>query len=170
MLPRPRNFHPPGPILAASLARSVPPFLLARRRSTGARAEGRRYERRIREAFCSELGSRYLPNPWLRYHTPEGPRYCQPDGLLFDLPNLTCVVTEMKLAHCDLSWWQLYHLYIPVLERAFPLIRFIGVEVVKWYDAAIRTSGPVVLCKTIEAPLAFGEAQYPTHFVHIKRS
>lgn len=110
--------------------------------------------------YVSKLWFEYVENG--RYKA----RYCQPDGILFDFYNRKITVVEVKLQHTADAWWQLKHLYIPVLTKVFPpdIWEYAMVEVVKWYDRAIPFPEPVKLVSNIQS-LSCGEFG-----VHIWRS
>jgi hypothetical protein len=80
----------------------------------------------------------HLQGPWLRFYSNGKPRWCQPDALLIDVLAGRIVVIEVKYQHTPDAWWQLYHLYVPVLRAMFPpsLWELSVCEVVKWYDPA----------------------------------
>ena len=83
----------------------------------------------------------YVPSPWFTFGElgNSRPRWCQPDGLLFQVADLLITIVEVKLQHTPDAWWQTKQLYLPVLARAFPpnLWEYNICEVVKWYDPAI---------------------------------
>lgn len=83
-------------------------------------------------------GSYHFRSPWLRFHDNGKVRWCQPDALLVDVESGRIVVIEVKYQHTLDAWWQLHHLYVPVLREIFPATMWtIAVcEVVKWYDPA----------------------------------
>jgi len=74
--------------------------------------------------------------PWLEFTDKSGRRWCQPDVLVIDRQAKTCLVAEVKYQHTPDAWWQLKHLYEPVLAVALPGFNFRLVEVVHWFDAA----------------------------------
>lgn len=111
-----------------------PPFA-QRRKSTGARAKGVRYEKKV-QAYLQSLDPLYLPSPWLRFLDESGWRWCQPDGIRIDAATGELLVVEVKYQHTQQAWEQMEKLYAPVLRFLFPgngwRLRFL--EVVKWYD------------------------------------
>lgn len=91
-------------------------------RRSAAQKAGIAYQRRV-GAFLAG-GNRHwslITSPWFAYCDWGGGkrRYCQPDFLLADDSNSTCVIVEVKLgaAAVPLAWWQLEKLYKPVLEK-----------------------------------------------------
>jgi hypothetical protein len=90
-----------------------------------------------------------------------GPRWCQTDGLLFDVDRGLITLVECKYQHTSDAWWQLKMLYLPVLRTIFPGWEFATVEVVKWYDPATKIPEPVFLLPDV------GAAQPGKFNVHI---
>ena len=162
--PAPEAFRPAGRVLAAAF--SSPPAL-RKRRYTGRRLEGVRYEKKVQEHLLAFYGERYLPSPWLRFF-PAGDgarwRWCQPDGLLFDFERGRITIVEVKYQHTSDAWWQVKQLYLPVLQAMFPekLWSFDFCEVVKWYDPAAPFPEKVVLA--LEVCM-----RHPSFKVHIYR-
>lgn len=107
------------------------------------RQAGVRYERRCQEHFLSRFGDFYVPGPWFIFKEfgQEKQRWCQPDGLLFDVRARRIYLLEFKLAHTSDAWWQLNHLYLPVVAKAFPpdLWDYITIEVCRWFDPDTKT-------------------------------
>lgn len=125
----------------AELADEAPPF--ARRGAKrGRRRQGILYERKVHEHFLEIYKEAYLPSPWFRYRL-EGSdrvRWCQPDGLLFDVRKGRLTIVEVKYQHTEKAWFQLRQKYPPVVLAVFPpdLWALSYCEVVKWYDPQIR--------------------------------
>lgn len=145
-----RCYTPSEPIEWAAFSTS-PAFIEGRRRQTGVRRMGQRYEESVQLA----LGRRYdlyAPGPWLRFAERGSAeiRWCQPDGLLFDFHAGIVYVVEIKLRHTSDAWWQLKRLYEPVLRVALgPLWDFRLVEVVRWYDRGAYFPAPHELRRDI---------------------
>jgi hypothetical protein len=93
------------------------------------------------------LPDRYVPGPWLYFSAEHGVQWCQPDGLIIDLKGGKIVIVEMKYQHTTDAWWQMRHLYLPVLRHIFPeaLWDFKLLEVVKWYDGMLQWPEPTRL-------------------------
>lgn len=144
VLTPPRKFVPAGFVTWAQFAPDEPDYIKTnKKRVTGARAAGLRYEakakimlqRTIPEAD-SNNSNQLLVGPWLMFKAGNDKiRYCQPDALLIDLENKRVVIYEIKLQHTSQAWWQVRKLYQPVLERIYTNYSFVCVEVVKWLDA-----------------------------------
>lgn len=111
------------------------PFTLRTARK-GVKADGVRYERKVQTYLESVFGDRYVPSPWIAFDQNGRRRFCQPDGLIFDIPNGRITIVEIKLRHTYRAYQQLARVYFPLLSRMFPTDkwRFELVEVVKWYD------------------------------------
>lgn len=147
----PPTFKPAGAVLAASF--SSPPAL-RRRRYSGARAQGVRFEKKVQEYLLARFPESYLPSPWLRFFSGGKWRWCQPDGLLFDLGRGIITIVEVKYQHTSDAWWQTKMLYAPVLREIFPahLWTFEFCELVKWFDPATSFPERVVLANEVSMP------------------
>lgn len=130
----------PGPGMITDAKLCCPPGFIRPSRSRGAKAAGRRYERRVQDILSSSFNPWYLPSPWFAYRE-QGEartRYCQPDGLLI-LPHCRkVVIVEVKLRHTIDAFRQLYEKYLPVVATFFgyDLWDLALCEVVKWFDVA----------------------------------
>ena len=109
-------------------------------------------------------GDRYVSSPWLRFFAEGKWRWCQPDGLLFDPQSGRITIVEVKYQHTSDAWWQVRHLYQPVLQAMFPekLWTFDACEIVKWYDPDTRFPEKLVLAQEISM-------KHPAFKVHIWR-
>ena len=147
----PVAFNAAGVVQQAFVSPAPPPFL-RQRRYTGARAAGLRYEKRVHEHLLDLFPTTYLPSPWLRFLAGGRWRWCQPDGLIFDLDNGRIVVVEVKYSHTSAAWWQVRHLYLPVLRKCFPegLWAFEACEVVRWFDPATVFPEPVEMAAQVD--------------------
>lgn len=144
---RPANFTPAGKVVRA-WACDTPAFIKAamkrRKRTSGAKASGIRYERRVNKQLLEDTenpqdtGITYLPGVWFGFLDASGrTRYCQPDGLLIDLFNRRVTIVEIKVRHTLLAWWQVRALYQPVIRAIFksenwPHVQ--GLEIVRAYE------------------------------------
>lgn len=146
--PAPQGFKPAGRVLSAGFCQ--PPHL-RKRRYTGRRLEGVRYEKKAHGYLEEFYGERYLASPWIRFFAGGVWRWCQPDGLLLDLERGRITIVEMKYQHTSDAWWQVRWLYQPVLAAMFPpeLWQFDACEVVKWYDPATLFPEKVVLAQEV---------------------
>ena len=131
----------------------VPPNL-KKRQYKGRRAAGIRYEKRVHEYLESFYGEHYLASPWLKFFDEGKWRWCQPDGLIWDLARGVITIVEVKYQHVELAWWQTRRLYAPVLRSMFPphLWKIEVCEVVKWYDPSVVFPERVVLASDVDNP------------------
>lgn len=149
ILRRPSNFIPAGNVTSAQLANSAPSFI-SKRKPVGARAVGLRYEGKVHAALTERHGAQYLASPWFVFRSDNGPRWCQPDGLLLDVCAGTILVIEVKHSITDRAWWWLQELYIPVVRKAFGANwNVYSCTIVKWFDSKVVLPAKPVLCKTI---------------------
>lgn len=133
----PNNFTPAGVVAEAELATSTPFSTGNGKRVKGARGAGLAYERKAHGYLSERYPYLYIPGPWLRFRNPQSYewRYCQPDGFILDLQKLHLTLIEIKLKHTQFAWWQLLHLYAPVLRKLFGKdFSYSCCEVVKWFD------------------------------------
>lgn len=144
--PAPRSFVPARAVEGVEILASPPAFIVKPKAGgRGARADGRRYERKAQEHFAATYPS-YTRGPWLKFRTGGAWRHCQPDGLLRFVPppftqqrvhGITTII-EFKLQHTSAAWWQVRHLYEPVLRTLYPNEEFAALEVCRWFDPHTR--------------------------------
>lgn len=134
----PLGFRPAGLVAKAWMA---DPPALRKKRYTGSRLLGVKYEAKVQEDLLARHEGDYIANPWLCFQNEGSPalRWCQPDGLLFNWREGHLTLVEIKYQHTALAWWQLRHLYFPVLLKVFPqkLWEYSFCEITKWYDPQI---------------------------------
>ena len=149
--PPPEGFRPAGRVLKAEFG--IPTFI-RKRRYTGRRAEGVRYEKKVQAYLREFYGDRYVDSPWLRFYAEGKWRWCQPDAVMFDVPRGVITIIEIKYQHTADAWWQVKQLYYPVLKVLFPerLWSFEFCEVVKWYDPLVPFPERVVLAQEVSMP------------------
>lgn len=135
----PKRFKPAGVVDWVKFSPTPPPFI-TNKRSYGRRAEGIRYEKKVHNCLLERFEDSYVPSPWFTFGEVgvSRPRWCQPDGLLFDFAAGQITIVECKLQHTSDAWWQLKWLYLPVIAKAFPGThwKYGLIEVTKWYDPA----------------------------------
>lgn len=95
-----------------------------------------------------------MPSQWVRFRSaaePDKIRWCQTDGVLLDRQSLSLTILEIKYSHTATAWWQLFRLYLPVLERLFDGYgyEFRCLEVCKWFDPAVKCPQRPRLCEDI---------------------
>lgn len=148
----PSNFDPCGELAWAVLCERIPGFTRNTQRS-GRKLNGIRYEKKVHEHFAQQYGEFYQPGIWFMFRERGSSkvRYAQADALLFDFDLGHITIVEVKYQHIEKSWWQLRHLYAPLVKHLFgDMWQVRGIEVVKWYDPAARYPGPVKMCKTLD--------------------
>jgi hypothetical protein len=105
-----------------------------------------KYEDKIQRNLADEFGDVYAWSPWFQFREigSENPRWCQPDGLLFQPLHGLITIVEIKYQHTSAAWWQMKMLYHPVVARLFPanLWRFNFCEVVRWHDPVVKFPEP----------------------------
>ncbi len=161
-MPRPERLRPAEGVAWSEVSPTAPSFV--RRASSGRRKLGVQYEDRVHLHFHCGLGPMqvYWPGPWIRFICrDEGKaRWCQPDGLHFDLEKGILTIVEMKYTHTAESWWWIQKLYLPVVRSLFPqkLWTFRRCEVVHSFDPGIRFPEPVQHVSRLEEldPKKFG--------------
>lgn len=133
----------------------------------GRRRAGERYELKVQRELELRYDWNYVPSPWFYFQEAgkDRPRWCQPDGLLFQPLYETITIVEVKLQHTSDAWWQVKQLYLPVIAAAFPpdLWRYNYAEVVKWHDPAVSFPEPYRLIPDL---LALGEDQFGVHILN----
>jgi len=98
-----------------------------------------KFERQLQEHLLELYPTAFLPSPWLKYRNcdEEELRWCQPDGLIIDIPHSTITLIEIKLKHVSTAWWQLQRLYLPVVRVLFgPRWIYKLCEAVRYHDPA----------------------------------
>lgn len=132
-----------------------------RRPQTAACARGLAHERKLAEALADNPW--VVIGPWIEYTLMDGTRgLCQPDFLHFDHVYGRLTVIEAKLRHCAAAYYQLMHLYLPVLQTMFPSWHIRAQEVVRWYSHSEPFPGEHVLRRRI-----FNAPNPPAVGVHI---
>lgn len=110
------------------------------RKLKGARAAGLKYEEKVHNWLSDRYGPRYVRSPWFRYFIRgrTKPLYAQPDALIFDLQDGLCTIIEIKLRHCVRAYWQLEHLYLPLLRTLLRSahLSFSTCEICSYFDPA----------------------------------
>jgi hypothetical protein len=104
---------------------------------------GVRYEANVREHLgllaCGVPDLEYIESPWVEFQDASGRRWCQPDALLVDKLQRAVIIAEVKYQHTQDAWWQLVHLYRPVVAVLFPQYNPIAMlEIVHWHDPKVE--------------------------------
>lgn len=134
-----KRYRPATEVKWAKLLPHQPVFI-KRKKSRGKYAVGVRYERQVQEHLALLALARpnfeYLESPWIEYEDESGKRWCQPDGLI--VSSTAIIIAEIKYQHTIDAWWQLVHLYRPVVKVLFPNHRPVCLlEIVHWHDPAV---------------------------------
>lgn len=120
-----------------------------RRKYTGARADGIRYEKKAQKYLSELYADQYVQSPWIRFVSLGSGqiRWCQPDGILLDIVRGTVTIIEIKSSHTSKAWYQIDRLYLPVLQCIFPqdLWLYRRCEVVRYYDPLVAFPEPIKL-------------------------
>lgn len=134
---------------------------------TGAKAAGQRYERRVHAALLERYPQNYVPGPWISYREDDISRvnFCQPDGLYIDIRKGLIVIIEVKLKHGRRAWEQLNDLYLPCIQHIFHDFEVRLIEVVKWFDPAIRVPAKTLLCSDIHTCSPLRGRLYNVHIL-----
>lgn len=100
-----------------------------------AQRTGKRYERKALAHLSEVCGDRFRPSPWFKFEDDTNSiRWCQPDAILHT--QFATVIFEIKYSFTSDAWWQLRHLYEPVIRKVYA--RPIAVVVVcKSFDPAV---------------------------------
>lgn len=155
-VPPPPKFRGAENVVWARLGPPRPTTSAPRRAASSQAARvGLRYEDRIQQWLVAELGSSYLPSPWIEYEDRKGRGRCQPDGLLITPSSV--VVFEIKIRHMPEAWWQLRKLYEPVVTALYKRpIKLI--EVVSSFDPAMPFPEPIEMIEDLvgETPQGIG--------------
>ena len=119
------------------------------KRRRGARGRGLKYEDEAQKTLLDRYDT-YVDSPWFQYKESHESRFrwCQPDGLLILPYEGIIVIMEIKVRHTSDAWWQLKHLYFPVVSHAFPppLWKYAFCEVVRWHDPATSFPESYTMC------------------------
>lgn len=106
----------------------------------------------MHERLGGIFGLEYIPSQWFEYFDGERTRYCQPDAILLRPEERAIILVEVKYSHTPDAFWQLEHLYVPVL-RAFigkADWKILTCEVVKWFDPSTQFPVRPVLRESLE--------------------
>lgn len=144
ILPAGRGFRPAGEVLSARLSESPLRSIKNPGTATPAQRAGKRYEKKVLAAVSKlfpskHVGPEVLSSPWIAFTAKRDratERHCQPDLLLVGESEV--LVCEIKLAHTVDAYWQLRHLYGPVVAKLFPERSLRLVEITRSFDPVVR--------------------------------
>lgn len=135
----PAGFRPAGKV--AWVRPGDTPAFAQGGRLKGAKRRGKLFEEHAVEVL--EAWTPGFAGLWLEFQDTAGNRrWAQPDW--FAVQSDRIVLAEMKLTHTALAWWQMRHLYQPLLEWMFPGMPVARVEV------AAKVAGPVFVPEPIK--------------------
>lgn len=130
----------PQEIEYAVLSKHAPSFARISCKGTAAQKAGKRYEAAALRHLVLNYG-RAIPLPWIEYklYGETGPRWCQPDGLLFDFRLGHVWIIECKIRHVAAAFIKLRDLYIPLMRILLPakLWTITGLEMVPSFDCDV---------------------------------
>jgi hypothetical protein len=99
------------------------------------RIRGRLYEEQILGWLKRGLGERVIDDARLRYEMADGESGAlHPDAIILCQHSL--ILVEIKLNVSLRSWWQLRHVYGPLLRKAMPAARVRDLIISAYYPAA----------------------------------
>ena len=131
-VPPPRHGRQERTVVFRTPSLSDRPSFAIPRKAKGAKLRGLRYE----ESVCNWLVERLrepwvcFDHQWLSYVDSFGKtHYCQPDFFAISVDRGLVLVIEVKLTRVAKAWYQLNHLYMPVLRSILPAFSFACVEI-----------------------------------------
>ena len=145
-----RRYYPPLGRILLSRPVAAPPFTTKSTRLKPSFARGLRYEKKVCKALSKEYAAFWRSGCWFQYQAERDKRsrYCQVDGLL----DAAClVVCEVKLRHTPEAYFQLFNLYLPVVQAAYPGRDLALCEVTKWYDSSTEFPCAITLLADLHA-------------------
>lgn len=140
------------------------PAFAKAKRTKGPKRYGLIYQSKASEKLLETFPSGVTFGQWFQYRLKGAPRdfYCQVDAILVDRSVMKVTAIEMKLKHCADAFYQLFELYLPILEHYYGEgFTFAGVEMVSAFDRSLPMPQTPKLLKNIS------EAQPKDFSVHI---
>lgn len=132
------------------------PHAGSRKRSSAAQRAGLAFEKKAKD-FLSSSFPHAVPGQWFYYSDGFRRRYCQPDFLIFDQPlseRPSCLtIVEIKIRWTETAWWQLTHLYAPVVSHFYKPEALRLVCLTKSFDPAIPVAGSTSILDTLDEEL-----------------
>lgn len=105
------------------------------RSARGAKGLGLAYEQRVHDVLGAIYNEAYWPHPAMLYQDGSGLRRAIPDGVLKSGKGV--ILIEVKYTHCELAWWQLNKLYLPLLTHVYK-VPITCVEICHSYDPEVE--------------------------------
>lgn len=123
---------------------------------TPAQRLGLAYEKKWHAYIQSRSLGVYHAGPWIGFATRGGSRTCQPDGFL--QMGKVGIIFEVKSRLVSDAWWQLRHLYAPVVRLAYG-VHSLGLCVVcRHADPLVVFPEPFRVCPALDvADLLLGD-------------
>jgi hypothetical protein len=101
-------------------------------RAKGARADGLRYEQKVRDYLLKHISGTVLYQPWLHFEDDNGPGWACPDFLLIPAGREEHkIILDAKRTATWRAEEQLLGLYLPLLSALEPGTKFTTVQVAK---------------------------------------
>lgn len=118
-----KGFKPaPSGRLASKLHLHDPQWLAGmRKRVRGAKYQGNLFDKKVGKVLA-ELSPWYSDHPWFTFldsGVGRNLRWCQPDGLFVNFHLGHICIVEAKLTFTWDAYWELFHLYLPVVKDFF---------------------------------------------------
>lgn len=134
---RPPDFRIAGRVMTARFC-AAPLLPRRNKRTTAAQKFGKRYEGRVLDLLSKQFAN-IRRCPWISFETDRvSYRLCQPDALIIGQTGADITIVEIKARHTIDAFWQLRHLYAPVVQNIFPSHKLRLLEIVKSFDGAVR--------------------------------
>lgn len=118
---------------------------------TYAQKLGLRYEQKVHDVLSAIYGARYQPAKSILFEDRSGLRRAIPDGLLLldtGKGSTKIVIVEIKYSHCEMAWWQLNRLYLPLLQQ-LTHTQIHLCEIVHTFDPDIAWPGPSMVTDSL---------------------
>jgi hypothetical protein len=130
-------------------------------RPRGAKAAGLRFEKKAKEFLREKYNERILLGPWFYVLDGVRRRYCQPDALVFDREptqrSEVVTIVEIKIAWSALAYWQLRHLYEPVIRAMYGPRETRLICLARSADPLVATPEAPTLLDSLDATLEEGK-------------
>jgi hypothetical protein len=104
-----------------------------------------------------DRGFPIVSDTWIKYKIYSGVKLCSPDHILIDVRKGIVTVIECKLSHTATAWFQLNHVYMPVLKKLFPGFTVRGVEICKNFSNTTRYPKEVKLVHDLNGDWTGGD-------------
>lgn len=149
-------FHRPQTDLRETLLSVIPcnePAFVRAKRTKGPKRKGLIYQGQASEHLLQNFPSGATFGQWFKYRLQGVNRdfYCQIDCFIIDYSKPKITIVEIKLKHCIDAYYQLFELYLPILQHYYGKeFEYACVEFVSSFDKAIPMPQSPKLLKRIE--------------------